>query len=222
MLKKTIQKLKAFFNETKNGRRLKRYGPALAVLLTITCSAIYLRILLSNLPSIQTLEGYSPHLVTKIYDCHDELITELYTERRNLIPLKDIPIDLQNAILATEDSRFFKHWGISPRGIFRAALSNVLKRRVAQGGSTITQQLAKVVFLSPERTIGRKFKELFLTIQLEHTFTKEEILEMYLNQIYFGGGAYGVEAAARVYFGKHVKNELQGSSQNFEILNSLF
>ncbi len=169
-------------------------------------TAAFLRSLVTDLPSIHKLEDYTPSLVTKIYDYKGALITELFTERRTLIPLKDIPIDLQNALLSIEDNKFFKHWGVSPKGMMRAAVNNTIKRRVAQGGSTITQQLAKTIFLSPERTFDRKIKEILLTLQLEQNLTKEEILQLYLNQIYFGSGAYGVEAAARIYFSKHVKD----------------
>jgi len=160
-----------------------------------------------GLPSISKLEDYTPIQATKIYDKNGVLITELFTERRTITQLKDIPVDLQNAVLAIEDNNFFKHWGISPSGIVRATLSNVLKRRKAQGGSTITQQLAKTIFLSPEKKFSRKIKEVILTLQLERYYSKEEILQLYLNQIYFGSGAYGIEAAARIYFAKHI-NEL--------------
>ncbi len=160
----------------------------------------------ASMPSISSLEEYTPSLVTRILDCKGELITELFTERRTLTPLKEIPIDLQNAVLSIEDNNFFTHWGVSPRGIARAAMNNLVKGHIAQGGSTITQQLAKTIFLTPDRTLKRKIKELLLTIQLERNYTKEEILQLYLNQIYFGSGAYGVEAAARVYFAKHVRD----------------
>jgi penicillin-binding protein 1A len=169
-------------------------------------SAAYMRKLLEGLPSITSLEDYTPSLVTKIYDYKGNLVTELFTERRTLIPLKEIPVDLQNAVLATEDDNFFQHWGVSLKGVARAAVNNVIKRRVTQGGSTITQQLAKTIFLSPNRTLDRKFKELLLTIQLERNYTKEEILQLYLNQIYFGAGAYGVESAAKIYFAKHTRD----------------
>jgi penicillin-binding protein 1A len=168
--------------------------------------ASFMRKLIKELPSISSLENYTPSLVTKIYDHKGELITELFTERRTLIPLKEIPADLKNGVLATEDSDFFKHWGVSTKGIARAAINNVMKHRVAQGGSTITQQLAKTIFLTPDRTMERKMKELLLTVELERNYTKEEILQLYLNQIYFGSGAYGVESAARIYFSKHVKD----------------
>jgi penicillin-binding protein 1A len=166
--------------------------------------AVYLRSLAADLPSVQALENYTPSLVTKLYDCKGSLITELYAERRSLIPLKEIPLNLQNAVLSAEDFGFFKHWGVSTKGVLRAALSNLIKGHVSQGGSTITQQLAKTIFLTPERTFSRKIKEMLLTIQLERNYSKEEILELYLNQIYFGNGAYGVESAAKIYFGKHV------------------
>ncbi|MBN1823405.1 MAG: transglycosylase domain-containing protein [Endomicrobiales bacterium] len=169
-------------------------------------SAAYLRSLFLDMPSIATLEDYTPSLITKVYDRKGELITELFTEHRVLTPLKEIPVDLQNAVLAIEDKNFFRHWGVSPKGIARAAVNNVVKRRVAQGGSTITQQLAKTIFLTPERTISRKLKELLLTFQLERNYSKEEILQLYMNQIYFGSGAYGVESAAKIYFSKHVKD----------------
>ncbi|MBN1621248.1 MAG: PBP1A family penicillin-binding protein [Endomicrobiales bacterium] len=178
----------------------------IASLLLIFGLAEYMRYLIKDLPSIHTLEDYTPSLVTRLYDINGELITEFYIERRTLLPLKDIPVDLQNAVLAIEDDKFFEHWGISFRGIFRAALNNIRRRRVSQGGSTITQQLAKIIFLTPERTLTRKLKELLLTLQLEYYFTKAEILQLYLNQIYFGGGAYGVKAAAKTYFDKEVKD----------------
>jgi penicillin-binding protein 1A len=188
------------------------YKKAFVIIAVILCmgialgSASYSEKLFKGLPSISSLEDYTPSLVTKIYDYKGNLITELFTERRTLIPLKEIPIDLQNAVLATEDKDFFKHWGVSIKGIARATLNNIAKRRVAQGGSTITQQLAKTIFLTPDRTLDRKMKELLLTIQLERNYTKEEILQLYLNQIYFGAGAYGVESAAKTYFSKHTRD----------------
>ncbi|MFH1368648.1 MAG: PBP1A family penicillin-binding protein [Elusimicrobiota bacterium] len=184
----------------------KKTLKTILILLVIFSAAGYIRALVMSLPPIHLLEDYTPSLVTKIYDYKGELITELFTERRTFIPLREIPVDLQNAVLAIEDDKFFKHWGISPRGILRASVNNLIKRRVSQGGSTITQQLAKQIFLTPERTINRKIKELLLTIQLERNFSKEEILQLYLNQIYLGSGAYGVESASKMYFGKHVKD----------------
>jgi len=166
---------------------------------------VFLHQLLLDLPDIDKLENYTPPLITRIYDVHGGIITELFTERRTVIPLNDIPVNLQNAFLATEDDHFFTHWGINPRGIVRAALANLRHGRVVEGGSTITQQLSKVLFFTQEKTITRKLREFLLALQLEHHYSKEEIFQLYLNQIYFGSGAYGVEAAARTYFGKHVK-----------------
>ena len=120
------------------------------------------------------------------------------------VPLARIPKSLKDAILATEDPRFYQHKGIDYRGILRAALRNIIAIRMAQGGSTITQQLTKVVFLSPERKITRKIKEIILARRLEKELSKDDILELYLNKIYFGHGAYGVQMAAKTYFGKNI------------------
>jgi penicillin-binding protein 1A len=162
--------------------------------------------LLSDLPNIETLQNYTPPIVTRIYDIHGDIVSELFTERRTLIPLTEIPVNLQNAFLATEDQYFFQHWGINLRGIFRASLTNLRHGRVVEGGSTITQQLSKVLFFSQTKTLSRKIREFLLALQLERNYSKEEIFQLYLNQIYFGHGAYGVEAAARTFFGKHVKD----------------
>lgn len=158
--------------------------------------------LFSNLPPIESLENYTPPLVTRIYDIHNNLISELYTERRTMIPLQDIPLNLQRAVMATEDQHFYEHWGVNIKGIVRAMLTNLRHGRVVEGGSTITQQLSKVIFFGQQRTFSRKIRELMLAVQLEHTYSKDEILQMYLNQIYFGHGAYGVASAAKIYFGK--------------------
>src|ERR1035437_9374114 len=162
-----------------------------------------LRQLLLDLPNIDTLQHYTPPLVTRLYDCHGEVITELFTERRTVLPLSAIPINLQNAFLATEDQSFFGHWGINLKGIARALVADLRHGRVVEGGSTITQQLSKVLFFSQKKTFTRKIRELLLALQLERHYSKEEIFQMYMNQIYFGHGAYGVEAAARTLFGKH-------------------
>ncbi|MBD3271129.1 MAG: PBP1A family penicillin-binding protein, partial [Elusimicrobia bacterium] len=177
----------------------------LLIIIMVVSGTYQVRRFLSDLPDITYLDTYIPSLVTKIYDRNNQLIAELFTEKRTLIPLSRLPVDLQNAIIATEDTQFFSHWGINPKAILRAFIKNTLAGRVVEGGSTITQQLAKVLFLTRERTLARKIKELILSLQLEYYFTKEEILQLYLNQIYFGHGAYGVEAAAKWYFEKHVQ-----------------
>ena len=133
-------------------------------------------------------------------------MAEFYIEKRIMLPLEDIPLALKQASLAVEDSNFYYHFGIDPKAIFRAFITNLKAGRVVEGASTITQQLSKTLFLSRERTLPRKIKEAILAIRLEMVFTKDEILEMYLNQIYYGHGTYGVEAASRNYFGKGVSD----------------
>ena len=157
-----------------------------------------------DLPDVRELKNYYPSTITQIYSNEDEKIAEFYIEKRIMIPLEDIPLALKQAALAVEDSNFYYHFGIDPKAIFRALITNLKAGHVVEGGSTITQQLSKTLFLSRERTLPRKIKEAILAVRLELVFTKDEILEMYLNQIYYGHGSYGVEAAARTYFGKGV------------------
>jgi penicillin-binding protein 1A len=157
-----------------------------------------------NFPELEYLRNYRPSTITRVYARDSRLISELFQERRVPVPLSRIPVQLRQAFLAIEDARFYKHPGVSTRDIFRAFWSNLRAGRLVQGGSTITQQLAKVLFLTPERTLARKIREALIALQIERRFTKDEILEFYLNQIYLGSGAYGVEAAALSYFGKSV------------------
>lgn len=151
------------------------------------------------------LPPQDPSLTTRFYDGNGELITTLYRENRTEVPLEEIPLELQEAFIAVEDAHFYDHYGINLTSLVRAALKNLGEGRIVEGGSTITQQLAKNLFLSHERTFDRKVDELVLTFQLERNYTKEEILNKYLNTIYFGHGAYGVEAAAQTYFDQPVK-----------------
>jgi len=159
-----------------------------------------------DLPQIQSLETFRPSAVTRIYSADKELLAELYLEKRDPVPLKSIPHYLKTALIATEDKNFYKHSGVDLKGILRAILKDVLARKFVEGASTITQQLAKTLFLTSEKSIMRKIKEAFLAFQLERRYTKDEILGLYLNQIYFGSGAYGVESAAQTFFGKPVKD----------------
>src|SRR5512132_3947220 len=161
-------------------------------------------ILPRSLPSVSVLETFPPLQGSKVYDDNDELLTELHVERRIFVPLAHIPQTLRDAIIATEDRRFYSHFGVDPIGIARAVWQNYRRGRIVEGGSTITQQLTKVLFLTPDKSLDRKMKEAILALELERRYSKDRILEMYLNQIYFGHGAYGVEAAARTYFGKSV------------------
>ena len=159
-----------------------------------------------DLPDVRQLKVYQPSTITQIYSDSDDKIAEFYIEKRIIVELENIPLSLKQATLAVEDSNFYYHFGIDPKAIFRAFLTNIKAGRVVEGGSTITQQLTKTMFLSRERTLPRKIKEAILEVRLELVFTKDEILEMYLNQMYYGHGTYGVEAAARNYFGKSVKD----------------
>jgi penicillin-binding protein 1A len=158
-----------------------------------------------DLPDVTLLKQYQPSTITRLYSDNDELIAEFYIEKRIVVPMNRIPLQLKQAALAVEDSNFYYHLGIDPKAIFRAFLTNMKAGHVVEGGSTITQQLSKTLFLSRERKLVRKIKEAILAIRMELVFTKDEILEMYFNQIYYGHGSYGVEAASRTYFGKHVQ-----------------
>ena len=150
---------------------------------------------------------------SKVYDINGEIITEFYQENRNPISIFEIPKNLINAFIAIEDSDFYKHKGINLRRILIAQLENIKnlillsnKDIIPQGGSTITQQLAINTFLTREISLNRKLKDILLALQIERSFTKDEILEMYLNEIYFGHGAYGVQSAAKMYFNKNVQD----------------
>src|SRR5262249_18202627 len=137
------------------------------------------------------------------YDAADSLAFTIFKEQRIEIPLSQVSPNLVRALIAIEDQRFYEHHGFDRFRIFSAALANIRHGRVAQGASTITQQLARQSFLKPEKTIRRKLQELILAERLETVFTKPQILELYLNKVYFGDGLYGAEAASRGYFGKH-------------------
>ena len=148
-----------------------------------------------------------PPASSQIYDINGNEIASVHAaENRVPVKITQIPKNLQDAFVAVEDARFYDHIGIDPRGILRAVYSNITGRTISEGGSTITQQLAKNAYLTQDRTLKRKIQEVFLALQLERQYTKQEILELYLNQIYFGQGAYGVQAAAQTYFGKNVED----------------
>ena len=147
-----------------------------------------------------------PPVSSQIYDSAGNELANIHaTENRLPVKIEQVPVNLQHAFISIEDNRFYEHNGIDPRGLLRAAWSNINDREISEGGSTITQQLAKNAYLTQERTMQRKVQEMFLAMKLEKQYTKQEILELYLNQIYFGQGAYGVQAAARTYFGKDVE-----------------
>lgn len=159
-----------------------------------------------DLPSTARLENFEPSLKTQVFADDGSLIGELYEQNRVLIPLDEIPPYLIDAIISVEDRKFYSHWGVDMFGIFRALMKNISAGRVVQGASTITQQLARNLFVMFDVSISRKVKEMILALKIERTYSKDEILEMYLNQIYFGSGAYGVEAASREFFDKSVRD----------------
>ncbi|MBO4675571.1 MAG: transglycosylase domain-containing protein, partial [Elusimicrobiaceae bacterium] len=147
-----------------------------------------------------------------VFDRNHELIHEFSIEKRAVVPLEDIPVDLQNAVVAMEDRNFFQHPGFSIRGIFRALFNDLITGHAKQGASTLTQQLSRGVFLTQEKKLIRKIREVILAIQIEHKFSKNEILQLYLNQIYLGSGAYGVKAAAKKYFNKELSELTTGEA----------
>ncbi len=159
-----------------------------------------------DLPQIRALESFKPDAVTRIYSADKVLLAELFIEKREPVPLATIPRHLTAALVATEDRKFYKHSGVDLKGIARAIIKDIKAGEFVEGASTITQQLAKTLFLTPRKTLVRKIKEAILAFQLERRYTKDEILELYLNQVYFGSGAYGVESAAKIFFGKSVKD----------------
>jgi len=157
-----------------------------------------------NLPSLEQLENFDPDLVTRIYSSDGKVLNELFVQKRVFVELDKIPDHMQHAIVASEDRRFFEHWGLSLRSVARAIVVNTLSMSYRQGFSTLTQQLARNLYKSVgfEDSILRKLKEIITAIQIERTYTKEEIIEMYLNTVHFGHGTYGVEAATKRFFGK--------------------
>ncbi len=160
-----------------------------------------------ELPNIQSMvEDYKPQMATIIYDKNNNVIDNLSVEAREVAKLEDISPYVKEAFLSIEDKQFYSHHGLHFKGIVRAVLTNFLRGKATQGGSSITQQLAKNAFLTPERTFSRKVKEAILTYQIEKTYTKNEILERYLNEIYFGSGSYGIKNAAEQYFRKDPKD----------------
>ncbi len=176
-----------------------------AVVGALAAFAFYIQ-LDRSLPKTQSLKGYHPPLVSSIYASDGSLRGEFYTERRYIVPLSDLPPHLIKAFLAAEDARFYEHAGVDLLGVVRAFLKNIQAGEIVQGGSTITQQVVKSLLLTPERTWIRKLKEAILAYRIDRSLSKDEILFLYLNQIYFGSGAYGVEAAARTYFDKHARD----------------
>jgi len=201
----------------KRAKRKQRGGKARIIrwffggILVILCCSILAAggvyyYLSKDLPKISSLADYRPSLITSVYSDDNRKIAEFYKERRIVVLLSEIPKTLKEAFIAAEDARFYKHQGIDFLSIIRAFIKNLEAGAIVQGGSTITQQVTKSFFLTPERSYTRKIREAILAYRIDKSFSKDEILFLYLNQIYLGHGAYGVEAASENYFGRPVKN----------------
>ncbi|MFZ9888055.1 MAG: penicillin-binding protein 1A, partial [Myxococcota bacterium] len=187
-------------------RRVLTWG-ALSVAFCIGCSAAGLAVMARDLPTLRSLEDYSPPVTSHVYDANGHVVARFYEQRRTVIPVERIPAHVKNAFLAAEDAEFYMHEGIDWTAVFASVLNELKVKAFGgsrRGGSTITQQTAKTLLLSPEQTYSRKLKEMLLAKRIEEELTKDEILHLYLNQIYFGHGAYGIEEAARTYYGRGV------------------
>ena len=169
---------------------------------------MFIGFLSRDLPSLEQLENYDPDLVTRIYSSDGKVLNELFVQKRVFVELFNIPTHMQDAVIASEDRRFYEHWGLSLRSVARAIGINILSLSYRQGFSTLTQQLARNLYktIGFEDSILRKIKEVITAVQIERTYTKDEILEMYLNTVHFGHGTYGVEAATKRFFGKESKD----------------
>ena len=181
-----------------------RFKSIIVVVLTVGLVAGGYLAVANGVPSIAELKKYNPSSGTKVFADDESLIGEFKIDKGIFVPVDRIPAQLKNAVIAVEDSRFWHHKGIDYIGIARALVKDILHASLKEGGSTITQQLAKIMYLTPEKTVKRKIREAQLAVKIEKELTKKEILELYLNRVYFGHGAYGVEMASRTYFGKSV------------------
>jgi penicillin-binding protein 1A len=174
-----------------------------------------------DLPSIEEIYNIEPPLVTTIYSADRDVLQKYHYQNRILVPYSELPPHLIQALVATEDAHFFDHWGVDWRGVARAVLRNVVGGFGSQGGSTITQQLARMLFLNREVTLARKIKEAFTAIRIESTYSKQEILEMYLNHYFFGNRSYVIETAARSYFNKNTQSlTLEEAATLVAVLNA--
>ncbi len=192
-------------NNSKSGGIGKRVFLGVLIIVLVMVLGVGCGFLTATMNTREDLADVRPPASSQIYDINGNELANIHAEENRVpVSIRQIPKDLQNAFVAVEDNRFYDHIGVDPKGILRAVVSNITSKEVAEGGSTITQQLAKNAYLTQERTMKRKIQEVFLALRLEQQYTKQEILELYLNQIYFGQGAYGVQAAAKTYFGKDV------------------
>ncbi|MBN1983282.1 MAG: PBP1A family penicillin-binding protein [Chitinivibrionales bacterium] len=177
-----------------------------ASFIAIGCVGRFLFHIYQTIPSPKELSNIRPSLVSKVYGFDNSLVHEFAIERRFWVPLEDIPKNLQNAVVAIEDRKFYKHWGIDTKRFIGAVIIDVVSRKKAQGASTLTQQLARNAYLTSSKTIIRKLREILTAVKIESYYTKEEVMELYLNMVYLGAGVYGMETAAQRYFNKSVKD----------------
>lgn len=186
-------------------RRSLWLGFIIVLIIILGAGCGFIGATINNLPDVD--QSHRPEASSQVFDIKGRLIATIHAEQNRLpVPIDQVPQTLQDAFIAAEDVRFYDHYGIDPRGILRALWANISSQGVAQGGSTITQQLARNAFLTQERTLSRKAQEAVLALEIEREYSKREILEMYMNQIYFGQGAYGIQTASHVYFGKDVSD----------------
>jgi len=184
--------------------RLRLLIALLAAVLGIPAGFIFARAI--RVPVVRSLQDYQPAIITRVFDRNGIPFADYSIQKRIVVTKRDISPNLVNAIISTEDADFYHHGGVNPKAIMRALLKDAIARKKVEGASTLTQQLAKQVFLTPEKSFRRKVNEVFLAVDIEKNFTKDQILELYANQVYLGHGAYGVEAASRLFFGKHAKD----------------
>lgn len=201
------EKIRVFLSEIEKLDRKVKWR--FAILAVTACLGIFTGFFLNiefNLPDVRALKNYNPSETSKIYDIDGKVIANIHgEENRVVIPFSEVPVEARQALIAAEDNYFYQHHGLDFRGIFRALAVNVKSGGFRQGGSTLSQQLVKNLFLSHRKSIFRKLVEAQLALKLEKNFSKDEIMEMYFNQVYWGHNAYGIEAAAQNYFGKHAK-----------------
>src|ERR1041385_5961636 len=191
----------------KSGNRRRMVLAGWVVLIGLL--GIYTAFLISGLPSLEQLEHPKPELATKVYSSDGEILDQFFIKNRTRVAYKDLPKELIDALVATEDKNFYDHWGVDLPRFVRAMVKNVFSLRLREGASTITQQLARNLYdlKDPNESVfgqgTRKIREFITAIQIERNYTKQEILEMYLSVAYFGRSAYGIASAAQIYFGKN-------------------
>ena len=208
-------------NSIKNRNKHKKQNPLIKFLrfcINITMLSAVLAFVLialtfifysTNLPGIKELSNITPEdSNVKVLDTDNKMLADFGAIHSTETTYSDLPVNLINAVIATEDRKFFKHRGVDLMGMVRAGYVNIFSGKIKQGGSTITQQLAKMLLLTPERTLERKMKEMILALRLERAFSKQEILALYLNKAYFGSGQYGISSASKFYFNKKIPHFL--------------